>query len=76
MKIACVNGHWHEITPTGLAVIVQAFIDGDLQRIGPTGVFALCLREAFTDKRVRDFEQRYAGNNISFDQRKEAQQAA
>lgn len=71
MKISCINGHWHEITPTGLAVIVSAFMEGDLQRVVGTGVYPVCLKEAFTDARVRDFEQRYAGNNISFDQKKE-----
>jgi hypothetical protein len=70
MQITCVEGHWHEVSPTGLAVIVQAFMDGDMQQVGRKGIFPLCLKKAFTDSRVRDFMQRYAGNAITIDKDK------
>jgi len=70
VKIECLN-HWHDVSPTGLAVIVQAFQDGDLHRTVHTThgmmVEPICVLEAFGKERVEDFLIRYHGHTISVD---------
>lgn len=80
MKVECLN-HWHEVSPTGLLLVVQAFQQGDLHTLkssypfpkGPVGVgrYAivepLCILNAFSDERVKDFQSRYHGHTISVD---------
>lgn len=65
MRVRCVCGDWHEVSPTGLALIVGAYQDGDMQRIGKEGVTSLCIAEAFTDWRREEFNRRYNGNVIT-----------
>ena len=64
MKIACINGHWHDVSPTGLALVIKAFQEGDLQTVGTDGVNNECLLKAFTEDRVKDFNRRYRGHVI------------
>ena len=70
MKIECKN-HWHDVSPTGVALIVQAFQDGDLQQVTHTNhgltIEWICLVEAFRSERVNDFLSRYHGHTISVD---------
>ena len=67
MRIRC-DDHWHDISPTGLAVIIRAFQEGDLTIVnGDHTMQPHCVRFAFTPDRVRDFKQRYKGNAIIFD---------
>lgn len=67
MKIECVCGKWHEVSPTGVALILGAMADGDLQRISKTGVNSLCIGLAFTEERVVKFGRQYMKNGIMFD---------
>lgn len=69
MKIACIEGHWHEVTPTALAIILAAYLDGDLQTVSKDGVTSLCFATAFDRERVAAFQQKWPGHVISFDRR-------
>jgi len=67
MKIACVCGRWHDVSPTALAVVVHAFIDGDLQTVRPGEITPSCISAAFTPERVTTIRERYGPNVIKFD---------
>lgn len=72
MKIECTCGKWHEISATGLAIIIAAFQSGELTRVhGSQALVSLepvCITTAFTDtERIASFHQRYKGNIISVD---------
>jgi hypothetical protein len=71
MRISCVHGHWHDVSPTGLAIIIRGFQDGDLIRtraFKENGYdFTFCVLEAFTPERISDFKRRYKGNAIVVD---------
>lgn len=69
MKVACIENHWHEVTPTALAIILSAYFEGDLQTVGREGVVSLCMVAAFTRERVIAFQQKWPGHVISFDRR-------
>jgi hypothetical protein len=70
VKILCAaDDQWHELTPTAMAIIIEAFQDGDLQHIyRPTGgglsVENLCILEGLTDERLEKFRTRYPGNTV------------
>ena len=64
MRIKCPCGKWHNASTTALAVIIDAFQQGDLTR---TGGEVLCFKEAFDPDRVMEFHRRYRNNIISFD---------
>lgn len=65
MRVLCACGDWHEASPTALALIVQAYQDGDMQRVkGKEGVYSRCMEEAFTEARVAVISRRYPGNTI------------
>lgn len=65
MRVECVCGRWHDITPTGLALIVYAFQRGDLHRQTRVGPTSICIAEAFKDKAlVEKFVRRYPGNRV------------
>jgi len=70
VKIEC-KDHWHDVSPTGLALIVQAFQQGDLQWVMRTNsgvtIEWMCITVAFTNERVKDFQSRYHGHTISVD---------
>lgn len=67
MKIQCKCGQWHDISPTGLAIVVAAFQDGDLTHVHPgTEVATDCILRAFDDSaRLAKFHKAYKGNIIS-----------
>lgn len=68
MKVKCVCGNWHDISPTGLAIVIAAFQDGDLIHVNTTSTHTECLVNAFRDTtRVREFKRRYKGNVVSID---------
>lgn len=64
MKVRCLAGpHWHEVTPTGMAAIIDAFQQGDLSRVSKGGAIEpLCIMEAFTVERIDRFERMYRSN--------------
>ena len=66
MKVRCECGGFHEISTTALALIISAFRDGDLQRIGPNGIEPLCFEVAFTDARIARFVKQYPGTIVRF----------
>lgn len=63
MKVQCSCKRWHDITPTGLALIVDALVNGDLTT---TKYNVLCLLTAFTRERVAKFQKRYPGSSLPF----------
>lgn len=66
MKIECPCGKYHDMTPTALMVVIQAFQEGDLQKIeGRKGIMALCMLQALTEERVTAMQFRYPGRRIS-----------
>lgn len=71
MKVPCSCGKWHELTQTDLAMVVDAFLSGDLQRVGHNKrITNLCILYAGTPDRVHKFEGRYHNNVISIDRKK------
>lgn len=44
-NIACVCGEIHSLTPIAMAIVIQAFINGDAQRVDPDGVRPMCVAE-------------------------------
>lgn len=66
MMVMCTCGEWHDVSPTALLVVVQAFVDGDMQRVTKKGVLPACMAEAFTDDRVKAFTAKYRQNKIEF----------
>lgn len=75
VKIYCANSNeWHDLSPTAMAIIIEAFQEGDLQRVntipGVTGRMATitvtpsCLLEALSDERLEKFRTRYPGNIV------------
>jgi hypothetical protein len=51
-----------------LAIVVDAFVDGDLQRVkGKEGVRnSECFRDAFTSERVKWFKTRYKDLTLKY----------
>lgn len=64
MRIKC-GDHWHQVSPTGMAIIIRAYQDGDLTSTRTHST--RCVRFAFTTERVAEFMRLYKGNNILFD---------
>lgn len=77
MKIYCAHSNnWHDVTPTAMAIIIEAFQDGDLQRAVPqlggwASIENLCILDAITDERLEKFRTRYPGNTITASEHKE-----
>ena len=71
MKVRCSGPgpevHWHEVTPTGLVLILDAVRDGDLLRVSAEGVSVDCYKWAFTQERVASTVVRYPSRRIGFD---------
>ena len=74
MRIQCKGcGRWHDISPTGLAVIIDGFQQGDLTHVQhalaeTVEVVPVCVLGAFDDPaRLKEFRRRYKGNVISVD---------
>ena len=63
MKVRCACHRWHDVTPTGLALVIDAFVDGDLFT---TKLEVLCYLKAFTRERVARFESMYPGSARPF----------
>lgn len=64
--VAC--GNWHQISPTGMAIIIHAYSTGMMQTVGRGGILSVCMRRAFEDETVlADFRRRYAKNSIRID---------
>lgn len=66
MRVRCVCGDFHEVSPTGLALVIAAFQSGDMQTIGHEGVQSVCLQTAFTNERIMQFTRMYPGKMIQF----------
>lgn len=64
MRIKC-GDHWHQASPTALAIIIEAFQDGDLTFTKSS--MPRCVRFAFTAERLTRFKRLYKGNDIIFD---------
>jgi len=65
MKLLCVCKKWHDVSPTAMAVVIEAFIDGDLQTVDMPkegGIKAICMLNAFTEERMVEFRRRYQKN--------------
>lgn len=59
MKVKCdACGRFHEVSPTGMAVIISAFQDGDLQRVTGKGVEPTCLGDVFTPETLRRWRRK------------------
>lgn len=70
MQVECVCGRWHNVSPTGLALVLHAYANGDLQTVGKQNIVANeCIGKAFDDDRVKEFQRRYVKNDITFDGR-------
>jgi hypothetical protein len=67
MKIQCKGcDRWHDVSPTGLTVIIDAFQAGELTIVQHDELVTVCLLTAFDDQaRLALFKQRYKGNIIS-----------
>lgn len=66
MIVECGCGNWHDMTPTAMVVVIQAFRDGELHRVSgkPTQVKARCLLQAFTEDNVRRIAAQYPKRTI------------
>lgn len=61
-------GKWHQVSPTGMAIIIHAYTTGMMQTIGKDGVTPVCFIKAFDDPEIiAEFRRRYAKNTIRFD---------
>lgn len=69
MKIMCEGcGGFHDISPTGMAVIITALQEGDLQRVTGNGVTPLCLGAIFTPETMQKWRRRIDSKTvITFD---------
>lgn len=65
MKIECVCGEWHDLSPTAMVVALRAYMEGDMQTVKRT-VNPVCILQAFTKDRVADVATKYKGNAITF----------
>ena len=66
MRVRCTCGDFHDVSITALALIVDAFQQGDMQIIGKGGITPVCLEGAFTNERIARFVNRYPGNVVKF----------
>ncbi len=67
MRVRCGTGegeHWHDISPTGMVVVLEAIREGDLLTVSTTGVSIKCYKEAFTVGRVGSARVRYGPKNV------------
>lgn len=52
-----------------MAAIVQAFVDGDLQRVSKDmQITSLCFLDAFTPERKEEIRQRYPGRVLTMEE--------
>lgn len=58
---------YHKLSPIALAIVVEAYQEGDLQRMTGRGVEPDCLAGSFTDERVATFRKKNPRNDISID---------
>lgn len=65
MKIECVCGEWHDLSPTAMVVALRAYMEGEMQTVKRT-VNPVCILQAFTKDRVSDVASKYKGNAITF----------
>lgn len=67
MKVRCAfDDQWHNLSPTALAIVVEAFQEGELQRIHkPFTISTVCILEALTEERLEAFGRRYPGHTIT-----------
>lgn len=57
MKVKCEGcGKHHAVSPTAMAIIIQAFQRGDLQRMTGEGVAQLCLGGAFSPDTMQTWQ--------------------
>lgn len=77
MKVKCEGcGGFHEVSPTGMAVIISAFQDGDLQQVTGDGVRALCLGGAFSPETMRLWRRKLATKTVvAFDDKRWTQES-
>lgn len=62
-QIECTCGLSHFLTPSAMAVIITAFINGSMQTVGSDGVVSTkCLLEAFEDE---DASRKYDGRHVA-----------
>lgn len=65
MKVECICGKWHDITPTGLALVVFCYQNLSLLTMNRNGPTPMCMAEAFSDESlVEMFRRRYPGNLV------------
>lgn len=59
--IACPCGNLHELSPTAMAVVIRAFIEGELHIVGSGGQLKpKCIAEAFQLPRLmKEYDGRY-----------------
>ncbi len=77
MRVRCGMGddtHLHDVSPTALAIVLEAIRTGELIKIGPDGVTLQCYKEAFTQLNVNSAVVRYGAKNvIRFDRKRQWQ---
>lgn len=77
MKVKCEGcSGFHDVSPTGMAVIISAFQDGDLQEVTGDGVKALCLSDAFTPDAMKKWRAKMSTKTIvAFDSKRWTQES-
>lgn len=60
--VDCACGSIHRLSPSALEIAVQAFIDGDAQRMSSNGVISMCIQDLLSvlDHRKRKDRVRVA----------------
>lgn len=65
MKVKCSGcGSWHTVSPTAMAIIIEAFQLGDLQTVGKQGVESLCLGDALTPDTLDRWRNRLESKSV------------
>jgi hypothetical protein len=68
VKVECGCGAWHDLTPTAMIVVINAFQEGELQVVkGKDGIVSSCLFAAFTPDRIQRIEACYPGRKLSIE---------
>lgn len=61
--VHCVCGTVHMMSPTAMAIVISAFLGGDLQTMGPNGdVRSKCILKALD---MSDYVKLYPGRSVN-----------
>jgi hypothetical protein len=68
MKLRCPCGDWHDMLTLDVAVVLDAFMEGDMQRVnGKAGITnSRCFYKAYTESRVERMTRLYKDLTLKY----------